>query len=117
MPYEELADYVLNQLSPLDDVRRIAMMGGYIFYYRERVIGGIYHGVFMVKDVPAAREYMPDSVSQPPYEGAGKTRLPVTILDDGERLCAMVESMFDQLPKPRPKPRKQKPEAEKGSKR
>ena len=38
---KELADYIMDQLSDLGNVRNIPMMGGYIFYYKERIFGGI----------------------------------------------------------------------------
>lgn len=33
---KELAAYVTEQLADLGEVRSIPMMGGYVFYYRER---------------------------------------------------------------------------------
>jgi hypothetical protein len=39
---KELADYIMDQLSDLENVRNIPMMGGYIFYYKERIFVGIY---------------------------------------------------------------------------
>lgn len=60
----------------------------------------------MVKNTPAARSAMPDSIPEPPYEGA-KAMLPVTILEDREKLQAMVAAMYPELPEPKPKkPRK-----------
>lgn len=97
MGNRELTQYVLEQLSALEQVRSIPMMGGTIFYYRERIFGGIYGGDFLVKNVPAARKAMPYSIPRPPYQGA-KEMLPVTILEDAEALCAMVQEMFSQLP-------------------
>ena len=35
-------EFILEQLADLDGVRARAMMGEYILYYRDRVIGGIY---------------------------------------------------------------------------
>lgn len=46
---KELAEYIMDQLSDLGDIRNIPMMGGYIFYYRERIFGGIYGNGFLVK--------------------------------------------------------------------
>lgn len=46
---KELSQYIMEQLSDLGDVRNIPMMGGYIFYYKERTFGGIYGNGFMVK--------------------------------------------------------------------
>lgn len=94
---KELAAYIMEQLAGLGDIRNIPMMGGYVFYYRERIFGGIYGSGFMVKDTKAARKYMPDSEAEPPYEGA-KAMLPVTILEDKERLQEMVEEMYPELP-------------------
>lgn len=94
---KELADYIMDQLSDLGDIRNIPMMGGYIFYYKERIFGGIYGNGFLVKITEASKRYMPDSLPEPPYEGA-KLMLPVTILDDKDTLQIMVEEMYPELP-------------------
>lgn len=104
---KELAAYVAEQLADLGEVRSIPMMGGYVFYYRERIFGGIYGSGFMVKVTKASRQYMPDSVPEPPYEGA-KEMLPVTILDNREMLQKMVAEMFEELPERKPKKPKSK---------
>ncbi len=101
----ELAEFVEDQLRGLDGVRKIPMMGGWIFYYQERIFGGIYGPGFMVKDTAAARAAMPGSEPQPPYSGA-RPMLPVTILDDRERLQAMVRAMLPELPERRPRARR-----------
>lgn len=101
MSNKALAAYVMDQLSGLEGVRHIPMMGGYLFYYRERIFGGIYSAGFLVKDTEASRQYMPDSVPEPPYDGA-RPMLPVTILDDGPRLQEMVDAMYPQLPERAP---------------
>ena len=49
-------DFILEQLSGLEDVTYRAMMGEYILYYRGRIIGGVYDDRFLVKPVAAARE-------------------------------------------------------------
>ena len=105
---KELAAYVMEQLAGLGDIRNIPMMGGYIFYYRERIFGGIYGSGFMVKVTEASKRYMPDSEAEPPYEGA-KPMLPVTILEDREQLQAMVEAMYPELPERKVKKKAIKP--------
>lgn len=94
---KELAMYVMEQLAGLENVRNIPMMGGYIFYYNERIFGGIYGNGLMVKITEASRKYMPDSEPEEPYEGA-KEMLPVTILEDREMLQKMVYEMYPELP-------------------
>ena len=103
---KELADYIMDQLSALGDIRNIPMMGGYSFYYKERIFGGIYGKGFLVKITEASKKYMPDSEPEPPYEGA-KPMLPVTILDDRVALQAMVEEMYQELPERKPKKKKE----------
>ena len=38
---KEYLDFILEQLSDLDNVSHRAMMGEYIIYYRGKVVGGI----------------------------------------------------------------------------
>ncbi len=102
---KELAAFVMDQLSGCPDIRNIPMMGGYVFYYKERIFGGIYENGFMVKDTKASRKYMPDSMPEPPYKGA-KPMLPVTILEQREAFQKMVEEMFFELPERKKKVRK-----------
>lgn len=102
--HKELMEYIMEQLTELGDVRNIPMMGGYVFYYREKIFGGIYGDGFMVKITEASKKHMPDSEPEPPYEGA-KPMLPVTILEDREKLQRMVDEMFAELPERRPKKR------------
>lgn len=104
MSNKELDRYIKEQLAALEDVRSIPMMGGYIFYYKERIFGGIYENGFMVKITKAGKKYMPDSNPECPYAGA-KPMLPVTILDQASLLCAMVEEMYTELPERKPKKR------------
>jgi len=49
---KEYLDFVLEQLSELDEISSRAMMGEYILYYRGKVFGGIYDDRLLVKPVP-----------------------------------------------------------------
>ena len=47
---KRMAEYVMDQLSGLSGVRKLPMMGGYLFYYNDRVFGGIYSsGELLIK--------------------------------------------------------------------
>ena len=93
-----MMEYVMGQLSDLPGIRKIPMMGGYIFYYNERIFGGIYgSGEFLVKITDVSRRYMPDSEPELPYEGT-KEMLPCTILENREMLQRMVMEMWEELP-------------------
>ncbi len=90
-------EFVLGQLSALDEISCRAMMGEYILYYRGKVFGGIYDDRLLVKLVPAAIELLPDAPRELPYEGA-KEMLLVEEVDDRDFLCKLVESMWEELP-------------------
>ena len=65
---QEYLDFVLEQLSGLDEISYRAMMGEYILYYRDRVFGGIYDDRLLVKPVPVAMKLMPDASMELPYD-------------------------------------------------
>ena len=94
---KEYLIFILEQLSGQDDITYRAMMGEYILYYRERVIGGIYDDRFLVKPVRAAVNLMPNAEMEVPYEGA-KGMLLVDDVDDREYLVKLFEAMYDELP-------------------
>ena len=97
---EEYLEYVLENLSDLDDISYRAMMGEYILYYRGKIIGGIYDDRFLIKPVKSARAMLPDGKMVLPYEGA-KEMILVEDIENGEFLKELVEAMYDELPSPR----------------
>lgn len=94
---KEYLEYILDQLSELDDISYRAMMGEYILYYRGKVIGGIYDDRFLVKPVKSAAAMMPDAEKELPYEGA-KEMLLVDDVENREFLRELMEAMCDELP-------------------
>jgi len=51
---QEYLNFILEQLSELEDITYRAMMGEYIIYYRGKIVGGIYDDRFLVKAVKSA---------------------------------------------------------------
>ena len=93
----EYLNFILEQLSFLDDVSYRPMMGEFIIYYKGKIIGGIYDDRFLVKPVKSAIEMMPEAERQLPYEGA-KEMLAADNVDDREFLMKLLETMYDELP-------------------
>ena len=96
----EYLDFILEQLSELDDISIGSMMGEYIIYYRGRIAGGIYDDRFLVKPVKAAVRMMPNAPLVLPYEGTRKM-LQVDDVDNREFLCKLLKKMYDELPVPK----------------
>lgn len=102
---KEYLEYILEQLSMLDDITYRAMMGEYIIYYKGRVAGGIYDNRFLVKPIKAAVALLPDAPFEKPYEGA-KEMLLIENIDDMEFLSKLFNAMYDELPVPKKKSKK-----------
>ena len=90
-------DFILEQLSDLEDISYRAMMGEYIIYYRGKVVGGIYDDRFLVKPIKSAEAMMPDADSELPYEGA-KEMLLADNVENRDLLRDLLEAMYDELP-------------------
>ena len=71
---KQYLEYVLEQLSDLDEISYRAMMGEYIIYYRAKIVGGIYDDRFLVKPVKSAMSMMSDASMELPYDGANNGR-------------------------------------------
>ena len=98
--HREYLDFILEQLSALENVTYRAMMGEFIIYYRGKIIGGIYDDRFLVKPVKSAVARMPDADREIPYEGA-KEMLLVDNVDNREFLMDLLEAMEAELPTPK----------------
>ncbi len=58
---KEYLDFVLDQLSNLDEITYRPMMGEHILYYRGKIVGGIYDDRLLVKPVKAAISCLPNA--------------------------------------------------------
>ncbi|MER2081052.1 MAG: TfoX/Sxy family protein [Ruminococcus sp.] len=102
---KDYLQYILEQLSGMEEISHRAMMGEYILYYRGKVFGGIYDNRFLVKPTKSARALLPDAPMELPYEGA-KEMLLIQEPEDRELTTRLLEAMEKELPAPKPKKRK-----------
>ena len=94
---KEYLQFILEQLSGLEEISYRAMMGEYIIYYRGKIVGGIYDDRLLVKPMKSAVSYMPTSTYELPYDGA-KEMLLVEDVDSREFLTGLFNAMYDELP-------------------
>ena len=97
---KEYLNFILEQLSDLNDITTRPMMGEFLIYYRGKLVGGIYDDRLLVKPVQSAIGYMPQATYSLPYEGA-KAMLLVDNVDDKEYLAGLFDAMYDDLPLPK----------------
>ena len=98
---KDYLDFILDQLSGLDEITYKAMMGEYILYYRGRIFGGIYDDRFLVKPTQSAKRMMPEADLELPYEGAKEMLL--VDMEDRAFLKELIEAMYPELPAPKKK--------------
>ena len=97
-------DFILEQLSILEEISYRAMMGEFIIYYRGKIVGGIYDDRLLVKAVNSANAFMPNAPREAPYQGA-KEMLLVEKVDDKAFLFDLFNTMYDELSLPKKKKR------------
>ena len=104
--HKEYLNFILEQISELEEITYRAMMREYIIYYRGKIVGDIYDDRLLVKPVKSAISLMPDANYELPYEGA-KEMLLVEEVDNKEFLTKLFEAMYKELPLPKSRRRKE----------
>ena len=80
-------DYIMDNLSLLDNIVCKPMMGEYLLYYNNILFGGIYDDRLLVKIVDSNKKYnMEESI---PYDGA-KAMYMVSDVDNKELIKDIV---------------------------
>lgn len=100
---KDYLNFLLDQLSSLEGITYLMMMGEYLIYYRGKVAAYVCDNRFLIKPVPSAIKMLPgaeyDSISP---EGRKKL-LRVDNVDDGNFLADLFRSMYEELPGPKSK--------------
>lgn len=94
---KEYLNFILEQLDDLENIKYRAMMGEYILYYNDKIVGGIYDDRLLVKPVKSALDYVSNIEYDLPYSGA-KEMLLITEVDDKEYLIGLFMTMLAELP-------------------
>ena len=79
---EGYLQFILGQLSGLDEITYRAMMGAFIIYYCGKIVGGIYDDRLLVKPTKSAIAYMSDPAYEVPYDRAKEMLLVQRIINN-----------------------------------
>ncbi|MBQ6142933.1 MAG: TfoX/Sxy family protein [Clostridia bacterium] len=93
---KEYKEFILEQLSLLDNIACRAMMGEFLLYYNGVLFGGIYDNRLLVKIADTNKKY--NFEKQLPYEGAKPMYL-IEDIDNKELLKEIVIDTCEALPK------------------
>ena len=93
---KEYRDFILDQLELLDGITYKPMMGEYLIYYKDIIVGGIYDDRFLIKIVDGNKKYnMEEAI---PYKGAKPMYL-VDDIENKELLCELIKDTYKCLVK------------------
>ena len=94
---KDFLEFVLEQLSMLDDITYRAMMGEYVIYYRGKVVGGIYDNRLLVKPTKSMLKIMLNAKMEIPYPG-GKPMVMIPDIENSELLAKVFNTLYRELP-------------------
>ena len=95
---KEYLQYILEQLSDLNEITYRKMMGEYIIYYDGKIIGGIYDDRLLIKSLISALDYLSEITYETPYEGA-KEMILIKDVDNKDFITGLFKVMYDELSK------------------
>jgi len=100
-------EYVCDQIDAPSITSR-KMFGEYAIYLGEKVVALVCDNRLFVKPTEAGRHLAGEVHEAPPYPGAKPHFLIEELLDDRDRLSALLRATAEELPKPKPKKAKGK---------
>jgi len=95
---KETLDFVLSQMEGLENIRTRRMMGEYLIYYCDKVVGGIYDDRLLVKKTPSSKVLLSEAPEEIPYEGAKSMLSMSDMVFDGHRdNAALIRKVFEAI--------------------
>lgn len=98
---KEYIEFLMDQLSALEDVYYRRMMGEYLIYYRGKVAAYVCDERFLVRPVSSAVKLLPDAEYDSISEGGRKKLLRVDDVDNRALLTELFISIYAELPEPK----------------
>ena len=106
---KEFHDYIIENLQRAGIVSSRKMMGEYIVYYRDKLVGMICDNCFFLKPTEKVLQLLPDAQRGYPYEGCKTLMVVVEEVEDRELMSLILNEMYLELPEPNKKPKKRNP--------
>ena len=102
-------EYLLDQLSSLEDVSSRKMFGEYALYFQGKVVALVCDDQLYIKPTKSGKKYIGDTVEAPPYKGAKMYYLiSADLWEDSDWLIELIKTTASDLPEPKPKKKKLK---------
>lgn len=102
---KEFHDYIVETLRRIGDVSTRKMMGEYLIYYQNKLVGNICDNCLFLKPTESVLRFMPDADRTYPYEGSKTLMVVVNDVENTELMTEVLKAMYQELPEPKKKTR------------
>ena len=93
---KDYLQYILDQISDLDNITYRQMMGEYILYYNWKIIWWIYDNRLLLKPTNKVKELINNLEMQIPYPWA-KEMIYVDNVDNSDYLMELINETYNEL--------------------
>lgn len=93
----------MEQLSRIGEFSSRKMMGEYLVYCKDKLVGDICDNQLFLKPVPSVLKLLPEAERAYPYEGSKTLMVIVDEIENTELLSEVFSAMYDELPEPKKK--------------
>ncbi len=101
----EFNEYVRECFSESGEIVIKSMMGGYLVYFKGKLIGDVCGDELFLKRTPTSDRLLAESELRYPYEGSKSLMHVFDSFDDKTLIRELLDGMYAELPEPKPKKR------------
>ena len=98
----EINEYVRDSFSKSGDIVIKSMMGGYLVYFNDKLIGDICNNELFLKRTPTSDRLLADSELRYPYEDSKTLMHVFDSFDDKALILELLDGMYAELPEKKP---------------
>ncbi len=95
---KDFHDYILECLQGVGKVTTKKMMGEYLLYFNQKLIGNICDNCLFLKPTESVLCLMPTAKRSYPYEGSKTLMVIVEDAADTELMSKVIHAMYKELP-------------------
>ena len=99
----EFNEYVRDIFSEFGDIVIRSMMGGYLVYFKGKLIGDICDNELFLKRTPTSDRLLAESELRYPYEGSKTLMHVLDSFEDKALISELLDGMYAELPEKKPK--------------
>lgn len=99
----EFNEYVRDIFSEFGDIVIRSMMGGYLVYFKGKLIGDICDNELFLKRTPTSDRLLAESELRYPYEGSKTLMHVLDSFEDKTLISELLDGMYAELPEKKPK--------------